>query len=1194
MQVDDSVENILKRVNKIDENDLPQFKFPILKSSEISTEVKSFQTILKKIGEIDESNLPKFNFRDVKPSEDTVMVDSDIQIVEKKPIIKVETTKEESVADILKRVNQMNKNDLPKFNFSVVKSHNLSVEEKSILDILKQVDHMDKSDLPQFNLHVLNTSSSEISSSTPAVIKQPQSELKSIWGNLKTAGWTCTECFIVNKESVNQCISCNAPATQKSSNITPQSTLSNQLVMPALNSFDSVLSNKETSNTGISSLTDSLKPSVTSISVPEASVWGAVNTAGWNCKMCLIRNKDSDVKCASCETPNPQKSDEKPPLSTVFGGFSAMGTPSFGVSTNTGVNPSFKFKPSVKLTFGSSNSDLSSGFGSTSTNTETSTAAVSIWGKPSGWKCKECLIVNKESDTKCASCETPNSLITSNDKSPQQKSTTFGSNLEGVGSDNVGFKPSSNLTFGSYSTTLGSFSSVANKETSSIVTSVWGNTVGWKCKECLIVNKESDVKCASCETPNFGKSGDKLPQQSLGTTAGNEKSTSKVFGSGSESMDFKTSVKSNPGSNEPSLLGSTGVGSTKTSLSGFGSTFGSTGTELNKTVPTPAAIVWGTKPAGWTCKVCLISNKESDTKCVSCEVPNPIKATDKTSTIEASFETSETTGGFTSSSKSAFGFTPSSKSAFGFTPSSKATFGFTPSSSSKSSFGFSVPSTIGSAGVGLISTPGFGFKVPGSDTKVDETKSVAATMAFGAPSAPWPSVQPSTVSTTISEPSKIEEAKDDAQSSVTVPFKFNAITTTSSELIKLNTNALAFVPTTESKQVSSLTGGEFKSNTNASVWETAKSVGWECESCLVKNKESDSQCLSCQTPNSKNSKENKKLQPPSVSFGFGESPAKSVFGSITPSVPRFGFAVNTSIDSSKLNENLPTNSQDKNEKSTGVVNTSSIWGNTKKDGWKCDVCMIVNNETDSNCLSCQAPNHKKSAEEKPLQPSFGSSTSGKSFVGSFGSSKTAGFGSVDETKGFTPSGASMFGKIGTPTFGFGSEGTANQVAFGFGVSTTNKFGSGGESTTDNTTSKPLPIEAKSLQNKPFGVSGFGSTPVNPFILNTNAPEFKPTTEAKDKQDQGKASGFKWNLNAPEFVTDGDVQQKRAVPKFGSGLTFGSAATPGRPTGVGFGGGVGFGVFSEGGSLFKDVIKKEDQKKEEDQKEEQEINEEKKI
>lgn len=172
------------------------------------------------------------------------------------------------------------------------------------------------------------------------------------------------------------------------------------------------------------------------------------------------------------------------------------------------------------------------------------------------WECKNCYIINDGKSTFCIACETPK--IGTTPKKTKESGAVF--------------------SFGNFSNK----SETATSNTGMLfgqnpITSSWGNAFkpaegSWECKSCYTRNPAEKKSCVACLAPTEGAANvNEVPNLSI-------PSTQFTFGiPKTKKEDAKTATPV-----------------------GFGDAF----------KPTAGS---------WECKVCLIRNKPTDMKCVSCE-----------------------------------------------------------------------------------------------------------------------------------------------------------------------------------------------------------------------------------------------------------------------------------------------------------------------------------------------------------------------------------------------------------------------------------------------------------------------------------------------------------------------------------------------------------------------------------------------
>ncbi|XP_018571396.1 nuclear pore complex protein Nup153 [Anoplophora glabripennis] len=227
--------------------------------------------------------------------------------------------------------------------------------------------------------------------------------------------WECPVCMIRNKPDKTRCAACEMPRTAPVKPAETKSTFGSQFKLsPDKWECGSCMVHNNDADSKCVSCTAPKPSSATDKHVP-SGFGDKFKPSGdtWECDTCMIRNKSDLSKCAACETPNPKAGSQKT-------------GPSGGI---TGFGSAFKSK-----------------------NDE--------------WECGTCMVRNKESNTKCQCCETPN-----------PKSAPSNSPALGLLKDK---KPMSSFNFGIDKAAATSFSfgiptTVAVSKTDAHVGSVFGN-----------------------------------------------------------------------------------------------------------------------------------------------------------------------------------------------------------------------------------------------------------------------------------------------------------------------------------------------------------------------------------------------------------------------------------------------------------------------------------------------------------------------------------------------------------------------------------------------------------------------------------------------------------------------------------------------------------------------------------------------
>nr|XP_046222650.1 E3 SUMO-protein ligase RanBP2-like [Oncorhynchus gorbuscha] len=291
--------------------------------------------------------------------------------------------------------------------------------------------------------------------------------------------------------------------------------------------------------------------------------------------------------------------------------------------------------------------------------------------------------------------------------------------------------------------------------------------------------------------------------------------------------------------------------------------------KLSAPLATNFAAQLAKKYGEWDCDVCCVRNAAKVMQCVACQTANP-NAPSKLDSAPAT-----DIKGFTSGAASVGGFT------FGFgADSSKDTSSAGSIGEGFGSFGAQIPSsfTFGTSGTTYIPAAGFGAQFG----KRQETTKVAAeskpsTMPFGSGFGVQFGINPG-------------QWDCDTCTLRNEAFSNSCL---SCQTPNPSRKPAAVAPALATLSIGSGFGAQFGKKTGQ----------WECDTCLVRNEESASSCVSCQTPN------------PSAKSTVEVAPTTE------PTVSDFGAAF------------------------------------SRKDGqWDCNTCLVRNNDSASQCFSCQMPN----------------------------------------------------------------------------------------------------------------------------------------------------------------------------------------------------------------------------------------------
>uniref|UniRef100_A0A3B5MR73 Nuclear pore complex protein Nup153 n=1 Tax=Xiphophorus couchianus TaxID=32473 RepID=A0A3B5MR73_9TELE len=212
-----------------------------------------------------------------------------------------------------------------------------------------------------------------------------------------------------------------------------------------------------------------------SSSLPSPSGFGGLPSAsaGWSCDVCLVQNKQSEIKCVCCQAPKPNSS---PKSAEIFGPIFSKPAGTWECDTclvlnksdavkcvacetakpGTGLKPSLTFPPNF------------SAAKTASTPSDPVSTGISGFGdkfkKPEGaWECETCLVQNKAEDTKCVAC--------------------------------TASKPGASAAVSSAASSAPTFA---------LLEQFKKPEGSWECDTCMVQNKAADVKCVACQTTKPG------------------------------------------------------------------------------------------------------------------------------------------------------------------------------------------------------------------------------------------------------------------------------------------------------------------------------------------------------------------------------------------------------------------------------------------------------------------------------------------------------------------------------------------------------------------------------------------------------------------------------------------------------------------------------------------------------------------
>ncbi|XP_036814957.1 E3 SUMO-protein ligase RanBP2 isoform X3 [Oncorhynchus mykiss] len=364
--------------------------------------------------------------------------------------------------------------------------------------------------------------------------------------------------------------------------------------------------------------------------------------------------------------------------------------------------------------------------------------------------------------------------------------------------------------------------------------------------------------------------------------------------------------------------------------------------KLSAPLATNFAAQFAKKYGEWDCDVCCVRNAAKVMQCVACQTANP-NAPSKLDSAPAT-----DIKGFTSGAASVGGFT------FGFgADSSKDTSSAGSIGKGFGSFGAQIPSsfTFGTSGTTYIPAAGFGAQFG----KRQETTKVAAeskpsTMPFGSGFGVQFGINP---------------GQWDCDT-CTLRNEAFANRCLSCQTPNPSGKPAAGAPALATLSIGSGFGAQF-----------GKKPGqWECDTCLVRNEESASSCVSCQTPNSvaKTDVDGAAESKPST-MPFG-APALATLSTGSEFGAQFSkklgqWDCDTCVVRNEASSSSCVSCQTPNPSAKSTVEvapttepTVSDFGAafSRKDGqWDCDTCLVRNDASASKCVSCQTPNPNASS-----------------------------------------------------------------------------------------------------------------------------------------------------------------------------------------------------------------------------------------
>lgn len=377
----------------------------------------------------------------------------------------------------------------------------------------------------------------------------------------------------------------------------------------------------------------------------------ALKEGEWECPVCCVRNKPTDVLCVACQSAKPEiqatGETKASPFTFKFGTGSSKpsssGSPFSGFGAfGASIPSSFTFGTNSKPA-DTTSSAFTFGFGSLFSK------------KPEQWDCNKCSAKNEASADSCVSCKAPKIAI---------KTAVVAQTPPAV-------QPSVSVADSSFAA---QFSKKPGQ---------------WDCDVCEVRNEASADKCVACQSRNpAAKATDGVPAPSnLPAASG--------FGPELAKKDDQWDCNTCLVRNKASVTECVSCHAPKENIS--------------------LAAMFAMKEGEWDCDICLVRNKGSADKCVACQGPNSnAKSTSSSASSASAFNFSfGTKSSSDQPSGTAFTVPFGSSSTFQFgqntDKNSDSSFKFeapqtVPTTTSSAGFSFSMPTPAGGFKFGIQDT----------------------------------------------------------------------------------------------------------------------------------------------------------------------------------------------------------------------------------------------------------------------------------------------------------------------------------------------------------------------------------------------------------------------------------------------------------------------------------------------------------
>lgn len=272
----------------------------------------------------------------------------------------------------------------------------------------------------------------------------------------------------------------------------------------------------------------------------------ALKEGEWDCTVCCVRNKPTDVRCVACQTANPNPS-SKPdsqavaetkasPFTFKFGTdpskSSTSGSPFTGFGAfGSSIPSSFTFGTNTSKPADTGTSAFGSGFG------------VQFGKKPGQWDCDKCSARNEASTDNCVSCKAPKASAKTTATAQSTPAAVAPVAQPSISAVDPGFgaqfskkpgqwdcdvcevrneatadkcvachspNPAAKSTGGAQAEPsvpvmpgFGADFGRKDEEGASSLEAMFAKKDGeWDCDTCLVRNNASTAKCVACQTPN--------------------------------------------------------------------------------------------------------------------------------------------------------------------------------------------------------------------------------------------------------------------------------------------------------------------------------------------------------------------------------------------------------------------------------------------------------------------------------------------------------------------------------------------------------------------------------------------------------------------------------------------------------------------------------------------------------------------